>query len=366
MECKKAELKSMQINKNLKELRLAHNLTQEKVADYLGVSSQTVSKWERGILSPDIGLLPQIAVLYKTSIDSIFNMEFYWDEQHKTEFINKVKLLISQKDKEGLYSAYISEIELRPDNFNYYPDIMLCVLRYKMFDEVYIGRLIRLADYADDHCRNDDIRNEIHRLMLQICSFSTNQEYRKMVQKYYLQLSMLRHSREVYAKYVMSGDEYINQLRENIMRTIDIAECSIRQLIKEPMSYEERLFYYKKAAALYEIVIDDKFAGFWDIPLLCDYAEIVKLLYLLDKKEESREYIEKMLFVTERIAFGDKKTNVSVFIADTDPENHISYYTNCIKLLNDLKNEEAFTEYKKQIVDTIAALTRRENEKAGN
>lgn len=37
---------------NLKELRLKRNLTQEKLADILGISFQTVSKWKRATLSP--------------------------------------------------------------------------------------------------------------------------------------------------------------------------------------------------------------------------------------------------------------------------------------------------------------------------
>ena len=51
----------MELKNKLKELRISRNMTQEAVAEYLGVSSQTVSKWERGLLSPDIYLLPKIA-----------------------------------------------------------------------------------------------------------------------------------------------------------------------------------------------------------------------------------------------------------------------------------------------------------------
>ena len=42
----------MELNNKLKELRISRNMTQEAVAEHLGVSSQTVSKWERGLLSP--------------------------------------------------------------------------------------------------------------------------------------------------------------------------------------------------------------------------------------------------------------------------------------------------------------------------
>ncbi len=95
----------MKLNEKLRELRIAEKLTQAEAAEFLGVSTQSVSKWERGLLSPDIHLLPKIAVLYKTSIDAIFEMEFYWDEQHKSDFRNRIRELLAKGDNAGVYRA---------------------------------------------------------------------------------------------------------------------------------------------------------------------------------------------------------------------------------------------------------------------
>ena len=97
----------MELRSKLKELRVSHCMTQETVAEYLGVSSQTVSKWERGLLSPDIALLPKIALLFKCSIDSLFDMELVWSIEHRKEFGKKIHALHEQRDWEGVYQAWI-------------------------------------------------------------------------------------------------------------------------------------------------------------------------------------------------------------------------------------------------------------------
>jgi len=55
----------------LKELRKNKNVSQEKFAEYLGVSYQAVSKWENGVTSPDILLLPDIARYYGITVDEL-------------------------------------------------------------------------------------------------------------------------------------------------------------------------------------------------------------------------------------------------------------------------------------------------------
>lgn len=57
----------------LKELRTKNNLSQEKLAEKLGISRQSVSKWEQGYASPDTDNVLKLSKLYGVSVDSILN-----------------------------------------------------------------------------------------------------------------------------------------------------------------------------------------------------------------------------------------------------------------------------------------------------
>ena len=58
-------------DKNLVALRKKHNLSQEQLAEQLGVSRQAVSKWESGQSMPDIEKLLQLGELFGISVDQI-------------------------------------------------------------------------------------------------------------------------------------------------------------------------------------------------------------------------------------------------------------------------------------------------------
>ncbi len=60
------------MNEIISKLRKEAGLTQEQLANMIGVSAQTVSKWETGTTMPDIMLLPIIADVFNTDIDSLF------------------------------------------------------------------------------------------------------------------------------------------------------------------------------------------------------------------------------------------------------------------------------------------------------
>ena len=70
----------------IKSLRLARSMTQEQLAQKLGVSAQAVSKWESGTNMPDILMLPDLSVIFGVTIDDLFAMT----DEHRMERIENM------------------------------------------------------------------------------------------------------------------------------------------------------------------------------------------------------------------------------------------------------------------------------------
>ena len=63
------------LGEKLKTLRKEKNISQEKLASFLDVSYQAVSKWENDITCPDIFLLPEIARFFDITVDELLQVE---------------------------------------------------------------------------------------------------------------------------------------------------------------------------------------------------------------------------------------------------------------------------------------------------
>ena len=61
----------MEIGKKLLELRKKNNLSQEQLAEKLGVARQTISKWELGETSPDLKQSKELSKIFKVSLDEL-------------------------------------------------------------------------------------------------------------------------------------------------------------------------------------------------------------------------------------------------------------------------------------------------------
>ena len=86
--------------KNLKLLRNQKGLSQQKLADILHISQQSVYKYENDITSPDIETLKNIADFFETSIDYVVG---YTELPHKIEPTIKLSL---NRDEAKLIEKY--------------------------------------------------------------------------------------------------------------------------------------------------------------------------------------------------------------------------------------------------------------------
>ena len=95
---------NMTLGNKIAELRKEKGLTQEALANALGVSNQAVSKWEANQSCPDIQLLPQIADFFRVSVDSLFGREIVEEEKVVT-CENHATGETEQKEARGEYDV---------------------------------------------------------------------------------------------------------------------------------------------------------------------------------------------------------------------------------------------------------------------
>lgn len=78
----------MSLAKRIAACRKQAGLSQEKLAERMGVSRQTISRWETGETLPDIRQSKRLAVLYHITLDEL--VEYDFDEQQAREMIDSV------------------------------------------------------------------------------------------------------------------------------------------------------------------------------------------------------------------------------------------------------------------------------------
>lgn len=105
----------LSLSENISRLRKAHGLTQEQLAEALGVTFASVSKWERGVATPELPLIARMADLFAVSLDALVGFQVLRSNAESTE----KQILDLQRQKK--YDEAILEAEKAllnyPNNF---------------------------------------------------------------------------------------------------------------------------------------------------------------------------------------------------------------------------------------------------------
>lgn len=104
----------MKINEVIRKGRLEKHLTQEEMAGYLGVSAPAVNKWEKGTSYPDITLLPAIARLLDTDLNTLLSFQEDLSEKEVAVFVNHLAELSESENFETVFEAAMEKIKQFP------------------------------------------------------------------------------------------------------------------------------------------------------------------------------------------------------------------------------------------------------------
>ncbi len=95
----------MTMENKIKALRQKAGMTQEKVAERMGVSRQAVAKWEAGESAPSTRNLLKLAEIFDTTVDALMNCQAPSKEQPHESENKERKAIDSRKKKENIFVA---------------------------------------------------------------------------------------------------------------------------------------------------------------------------------------------------------------------------------------------------------------------
>ena len=136
----------MKINEIIRERRIAKGYTQEQLADYLGVSAPAISKWETAASYPDITLLPALARLLDTDLNTLLSFKEDLLPKEISLFLNQLSSIAEQ---DGIKSTYQTAME----KIREFPSCHALILNVALFLE---GAIMMSAekDVPEDYMKS--------------------------------------------------------------------------------------------------------------------------------------------------------------------------------------------------------------------
>ena len=134
----------MDIGNKIKQLRQKANLTQEQLGVSLGISAQSVSKWENSVTMPDISLLPLLSSALGVTIDELFDLT----AEQKLQRIEK-RIDIEEELSDSVFSECEETLKAQLDNADDKRRVLSLLARlYHHRAESYLGKVSRYAREA--------------------------------------------------------------------------------------------------------------------------------------------------------------------------------------------------------------------------
>ena len=175
-----------QLAENIRKYRKALGFTQEQLAERLGITLGTVSKWERGASEPDLGFLMDIAELFHVSVDALIGFSMRGNDAD--EEAERIRALVKEDTIQQAAEEYENALMKFPNHFRIVYGAAECHMHigvvYRQNDEIrraqelYRHAIGLISQNRDPKINEVTLRNEIARCYARL------EDYQRAVDEY--------------------------------------------------------------------------------------------------------------------------------------------------------------------------------------
>lgn len=276
----------LKIGDKIKQLRKQQHITQEKLAAYLNISYQAVSKWENGTALPDVTLVPQIANFFGVTADELLGMK----EQEKTEELKIYEARYHENNRLGKMMDNIllsREVLARyPRNYQWMLNLAYPLTQYEDTDEHrqysaehgFREEAIGICERILEDCTTDSIRHSAIQLL---CYHYPQVGKKEEALKLADEMPSMPVSRDFLLEQIYQGEERIKQGQNNLMQMVDMSAgciCWLVSLMGKELTNAQKIELIGTANELFRLILkDDEDSLFFNCRLCRNYGRLAEL-----------------------------------------------------------------------------------------
>ena len=235
------------IGDNIRKYRKEKELSQETLAERLGVTFQAISRWERGEGYPDISMLPVIAGFFEISVDELLGVAENKQDEEVEKIISKCEEYDAHYEGGKLCACIDEALKKYPGNYK------LMGWYVYAFQRVEPTKAIEVGVYVLSNCRDEEIRGFVRGNLAY--AYRNNGQLDKAIEL----AEKLPHyydTRQDVLREMLSGKKRLEHVQH---MCIDLAYefwYSIRKILDE-YSADEQIELFKKSNAIYDAVYEN-------------------------------------------------------------------------------------------------------------
>ena len=287
----------LNIGETIKKLRKEREITQEEFAEILGVSCQSVSRWENNSCYPDIELIPTIAAFFDISTDKLMGVDEIAEKKAVDKYLKDFQAAISVGTIDECIRIARAGVAEFPNNY-----VLLNKLMYALFvatsddadivdwkenKQKYDAEIVALGERIMKYCPDTNIKYEAtDRLAFHHCEMGRKQQGRAIYETF----PPMAYCKEWSLKWALSDDEELPHWRKFILQAYYALSDGLWQLV-DLVSDEDAVTVCEKSHALDHIIFDnDPPSDSW-----CSanhYFDYAKRLVKINRVEEAIENLK--------------------------------------------------------------------------